>query len=83
VQVLRDNVVRDIPVAVLAPIGSDRSFVSGPVDAADELIVSATQELADGTVVRSALPAVQQAAKPAGPNRTKEPGESPPRGGGL
>ena len=29
VQVLRDNVVRDVPIATLAAVGPDRSFISG------------------------------------------------------
>jgi RND family efflux transporter MFP subunit len=69
VQVLRDNVVRDIRIATLAPVGADRSFVSGPLDSTDEVIVSSSQELADGTLVRpSKIPAPQEASK--GPGST-------------
>lgn len=91
VQVLRDNVVRDVPIMALAPVGADRSFISGAFDPTDELITSASVELADGTVVRSALPAALQpgAAQAAGKgdatNRAKIPpaNESPARRGGL
>jgi biotin carboxyl carrier protein len=53
VQVLRDNTVRDVAVATLAPVGADRSFVAGPFREGDEVIESSSQELVDGTVVRS------------------------------
>ena len=66
VQVLRNNVVRDVPIATLAAVGPDRSFISGPFDPSDEVIESASPELADGTIVRPslALPQPQEAAKP-------------------
>jgi multidrug efflux pump subunit AcrA (membrane-fusion protein) len=51
VQVLRDNTVRDVTIATLAPVGVDRSFVAGAFR--DGVIESSSQELADGTVVRS------------------------------
>jgi membrane fusion protein (multidrug efflux system) len=53
VQVLRANVVRNIVVQVLAQVGNERVYVSGSLAAGDELIVSASQELPDGTVLRS------------------------------
>jgi biotin carboxyl carrier protein len=62
VQVLRNNVVRDVPIATLAAVGPDRSFVSGAFDPNDEVIESATPELADGTVVRASAPTVQPIA---------------------
>jgi membrane fusion protein (multidrug efflux system) len=78
VQVLRDNVVRDVRIAALAPVGADRSFISGAFDPNDEVIVSASQELPDGTVVRTPRGALQEAAKPGGPGRIKLPqGEGP------
>jgi multidrug efflux pump subunit AcrA (membrane-fusion protein) len=52
VQVVRDSVVRDIQVTVLGSIGDDRSFVSGPFRAGDELILSLSKPLADGQRVR-------------------------------
>jgi multidrug efflux pump subunit AcrA (membrane-fusion protein) len=96
VQVLRNNVVRDVPIATLAAIGADRSFISGAFDPTDEVIESASPELADGTVVRASLSAVQpqEAAKPAGPTRgrtqntpstpnTETPAETPTRRSGI
>ena len=38
VQVIRKNVVRDIPVTVLAPVGAERSYIMGQFQADDELI---------------------------------------------
>lgn len=49
VQVIRKSVVRDIPVTVLAPVGADRSYVSGAFQADDELILTTSIPLADGT----------------------------------
>jgi multidrug efflux pump subunit AcrA (membrane-fusion protein) len=66
VQVLRNNVIRDVPIATLAAVGPDRTFISGAFDPTDEVIESATPELADGTVVRPSPPApqLQEAARP-------------------
>jgi RND family efflux transporter MFP subunit len=85
VQVLRENIVRDVPIATLAPIGVDRSFVSGPFRAGDEVIESTSQELADGTVVRPSL--VPPAAKANGAEERRsasnQPGNEKPSRGGL
>jgi hypothetical protein len=91
VQVLRDNTVRDVAIATLAPVGVDRSFVSGPFREGDEVIESASQELADGTVVRSSpmtlLKQTTAKANGAGDRRAAPPGEKPatekPTSGGL
>ncbi len=92
IQVLRNNVIRDVPVATLAPVGPDRIFVSGAFDPSDEVILSTSQELPDGTVVRSmsaaAVAAAQQATQ-AGPGQGgKGPGaesapEAPAKRSGL
>jgi len=76
VQVLRGNVVRDVPIATLAPIGADRTFISGPFEPTDELITSTSQELADGTPVTAALPGTLQQLqqKANGTGRGKSPG---------
>ncbi len=52
VQVLRDSVVRDIPITLMGAVGSDRSFVSGPFSAGDEVISESSHLLADGFPVR-------------------------------
>ena len=85
VQVLRNNVVRDVPIATLAAVGSDRSFISGAFDPSDEVIESASPELADGTIVRPSplMPETQEAAKPAPtsrsrPQSTETPAAEPP-----
>lgn len=49
VQIIRKHIVRDIPVSVLAPVGADRSFISGPFQQGDELILTSSLPLADGT----------------------------------
>jgi len=90
VQVLRDNVVRDVPIATLAAVGPDRSFISGAFDPTDEVIESASRELADGTVVRASpfAPQPQGPAKTASPTRTRTqdaeaPSETPTKRGGF
>ena len=51
VQVLRDLIVRDIEIEVLAPVGSANSFISGKFDPRDELIVNSSAALVDGTLL--------------------------------
>jgi multidrug efflux pump subunit AcrA (membrane-fusion protein) len=53
VQVLRDNVVRDLTVRILGKVGTDSVFVSGRFSEGDEVIVSSTRSLADGTPLRA------------------------------
>lgn len=52
VQVLRDQMIRDIEVQLLGAIGEDRSYVSGPFQEKDELILETSLPLADSTVLR-------------------------------
>jgi membrane fusion protein, multidrug efflux system len=87
VQVLRSNVVRDVPIATLAAVGPDRSFISGAFDPSDEVIESATPELADGTIVRPSPPSLQsqEVARPnstptsrSRPQSTETPAAEPP-----
>lgn len=53
VQVLRENIVRDLTVRVLSKVGTDSVFVSGRFTEGDEVIVSSTRTLADGTPLRA------------------------------
>jgi len=53
VQVLRENVIRNLRVKILAKVGNDSVFVSGRFNDGDEVIVSTTRELADGTPLRA------------------------------
>lgn len=54
VQVIRENVIRDVPVAVLAGVGEETSYISGPLSEADELITSSSNPgvTLDGVEVR-------------------------------
>lgn len=52
-QVLRDFVVRDLSVRILGKMGTDSVFVSGRFSEGDEVIVSSTRALADGTPLRA------------------------------
>jgi hypothetical protein len=61
VQVLREDVVRDIPIQPLGQPTAERVLVSGSFVEGDELIVSASRELADGTQIRPTLAAAPAA----------------------
>ena len=63
VQVLRQGVVRDIPVQELTQMGPDRLFVAGAFAPDDEVIITSSTPLKDGQLVRSRMVA---AAKPEG-----------------
>lgn len=52
VQVVRDDTVRDVKVSILARIEGDRTYTSGPFQAGDELIVTTSQPLTDGTKIQ-------------------------------
>jgi multidrug efflux pump subunit AcrA (membrane-fusion protein) len=53
VQVLRENVIRNLNVRILAKVGTESVFVSGRFNEGDEVIVSASRELVDGTPLRA------------------------------
>ncbi|MDA0285232.1 MAG: hypothetical protein O3B86_17930, partial [Planctomycetota bacterium] len=52
VQVLRENVVRNVPVVLHGQIGKEDLFVSGPFTEHDHVIISASVALADRTAVQ-------------------------------
>ncbi|MAG93951.1 MAG: hypothetical protein CMJ48_09405 [Planctomycetaceae bacterium] len=56
VQVVRDNVVRDVVIAELGQVGEQRINVSGAFQAGDEVIVGSSQALVDGTHLLPAVP---------------------------
>ena len=71
VQVIRDHVVRNIAVALLAAVGPERTYVSGSFTAGDELVVFSSQPLVDGTEVRRKNATAATAADdPAAPPKT-------------
>lgn len=82
VQVLRDNVIRDLAVRILAKVGTESVFVSGRFNDGDEVIVNSSRQLTDGTPLR-ALAAGETAGppastgKPAGRSRGAGPGKTP------
>lgn len=78
VQVVRDGVVRDIGVEILSSVGTDRVYVSGPLVPGDEVIVSTSQPLADGTQVRPAADELAESAE-----RGRGPQAPRVRGGGF
>jgi biotin carboxyl carrier protein len=56
VQVLRNHVVRHVPVRLHGQIGKEDVFVSGPFTEHDEVIISTSVELADSTAVQPSTP---------------------------
>jgi multidrug efflux pump subunit AcrA (membrane-fusion protein) len=69
VQVIRDGVVRDVPVQLLGQIGQEYVWVSGRFGTTDQLILRSSEPLADGTAVtprtvaeQGSVPAAQPAA---------------------
>ena len=72
---MRNNVVRDVPIATLAAVGPDRSFISGAFDPTDEVIESATPELADGTIVRPSPPLLNRKRRPSRRDRAQPPAQ--------
>lgn len=77
VQVLRQWMVRDIPVVLMGPIGSTRLYVSGAFSDGDEVIYETSHTLPDGFVLRSAA---ASGTTTAGGNA---PGAATPAGGGT
>ncbi|MEW4530771.1 HlyD family efflux transporter periplasmic adaptor subunit [Maioricimonas sp. JC845] len=72
VQVIRDGFVRDIPVKLLGQVGEEHVFVSGRFSAADELVLSSSEELLDGARAVPAgteVPEEQDKAEPGGRRR--------------
>jgi multidrug efflux pump subunit AcrA (membrane-fusion protein) len=82
VQVLRDRVVRDLPVKILAKVGTESVFVSGRFNEGDEVIVKASRELADGTPLRALAAGSNSAAGGAGKSSATQPGGAKPAAGG-
>uniref|UniRef100_A0A7C4LQC0 HlyD family efflux transporter periplasmic adaptor subunit n=1 Tax=Schlesneria paludicola TaxID=360056 RepID=A0A7C4LQC0_9PLAN len=54
VQVLRQWIVRDLPVTVMGSVGSSRVFVSGPFAEGDEVIFETSHQLPDGFQLKPA-----------------------------
>ena len=76
VQVLRDNVVRSVPVVLHGQIGKGDLFVSGPFTEHDHVIISASIELADLTAVKPS--AVRASTTAAGASGTSKPTTTTP-----
>ncbi|QDT89672.1 efflux RND transporter periplasmic adaptor subunit [Gimesia algae] len=55
IQIVRENVIRDLTPQILGQIGPERLYVSAPFNKEDEIIVSTSQPLTDGTQVQPRL----------------------------
>lgn len=73
VQVLRQGVVRDIPVQELTQMGPDRLYVAGAFAPDDEVIITSTMPLKDGQLIRARTVAAArpEGDAPATPGATK------------
>lgn len=69
VQIVRENVVRDLPVRLLGRVGEGRAFLSGAFAAGDEVILSTSRDLPDGTVLAAAAYPLLEAAPDGGTGR--------------
>lgn len=64
VQVMREGVIRDLPLVVLTQVGTEKVYVAAAFSEGDELIVNSSQPLKDGQQVR-----LQSASSPATPGK--------------
>lgn len=64
VQVVRQNVVRDIPVVLMGQVGTARVFVSGAFADGDEVIYESSHQLGDGFQLKPSSGAPAQTAGP-------------------
>jgi len=69
VQVIRNNIIRDVNVTPLGQIGQKTLYVSGPFAEGDVLITSSSVALLDGTEVRVSAPPTSGAGNQ--PNRPR------------
>jgi multidrug efflux pump subunit AcrA (membrane-fusion protein) len=85
VQVLRQGIVRDVPVQELTQMGPDRLFVAGAFATDDEVIVSTTQPLKDGQIVKQKTVATETAeGETTTPDPLKPPtAKAPPKKGAV
>ena len=54
IQVIRENVIRELTPQILGQVGPERLYVSAAFDKDDEIVVSSTQPLADGASLQPA-----------------------------
>lgn len=73
VQVIRLDVVRDVPVKILGGVGAERSYISGAFVEGDEIITQSSTVLPAGSVVRPTVGTAR--SKDNTPNR--RPGGNP------
>lgn len=78
VQVLRDNIVRNVPVVLHGQIGKGDVFVSGSFTENDHVITSSSIELADSTVVKPST--IQTTAPATGSSPSEPPASSTQQG---
>lgn len=57
VQVVRQFIVRDVPVTLMGSVGTNRLFVSGPFAEGDEVIYESSHQLGDAFQLKPSAPA--------------------------
>jgi multidrug efflux pump subunit AcrA (membrane-fusion protein) len=81
VKVLRDNVIRDVNVRIMAKIGTESVFVSGKFNEGDEVIVYSSRDLVDGTPLRALAAGSNPAAGGKAASRAGGTGKTPAASG--
>jgi len=82
--VVRQLVVRDIPVKLMGQVGSARIFVSGPFSEGDEVVYESSHQLGDGFQLKPS--AVAASSPPSGTpaqTPTTPPAGSPAKSAGF
>lgn len=76
IQIVRENVIRDLKPQILGQIGPERLFVSAPFSKNDEIIVSSSQPLPDGAQVQP-VQKIGKTQSAVGTTPGKTPGKPP------
>ena len=78
VQVVRQSIVRDIPVILMGQVGSNRLFVSGTFAEGDEVIYEASHQLGDAFQLKHATATTGTTPGGSPSSAGSEPGKSKP-----
>ncbi|MFK7779051.1 MAG: HlyD family efflux transporter periplasmic adaptor subunit [Gimesia sp.] len=77
IQIVRENVIRDLTPQILGQVGPERLFVSAAFHKDDEIIVSTSQPLPDGTLVQPKLTVGRSEASPTKKSGSRKPSNTP------
>lgn len=77
IQIVRENVIRDLTPQILGQVGPERLFVSAAFNKNDEIIVSTSQPLPDGTQVQPKLTVGTTQTSPTKTTGSSKPSKTP------